>query len=69
MFTITLHYPDGHPGNGASETVRSGFIPQIGMKISGSSMRYGTYTVTEVSGSTDGSVLSDHVHVTLGETD
>ena len=52
MFTITLCYPSGHPGNGANETVRSGFIPQIGMEISGSTMRYGTYRVARVSGST-----------------
>lgn len=69
MFTITLCYPGGYPGNGAQETVRSGFVPQIGMKISGSSMRHGRYQVTEVSGSTDGAVLSDHIHVILEESD
>ena len=69
MFTITLCYPSGHPGNGANETVRSGFIPQIGMEISGSTMRYGTYRVARVSGSTDGSVLSDHVYIDMEETD
>ena len=67
MFTITLCYPEGHPGNGATETVRSGYIPQIGMEISGSGMRYGSYRVARVSGSTDGSALSDHVYVHLEE--
>lgn len=69
MFTITLCYPEGHPGNGATETVRSGYVPPIGMEISGSSMRYGTYEVERISGSTDGSVLSDHVYVYLKESD
>jgi hypothetical protein len=69
MFMITLCYPEGHPGNGATEAVRSDYVPQIGMEISGSSMRYGTYRVVRVNGSTDGSTLSDHVYVYLEESD
>lgn len=69
MFTITLCYPSGYWGKETQETVQSSFIPQIGMEITGSSMRFGRYQVAEVSGSVDGPVLSDHVYVILKESE
>lgn len=69
MIEIVLCYPDGYPGNGATETVQSAFVPPIGMEISGSDMRYGQYKVAKISGSSDGSVLSSTVYVSLEVAD
>lgn len=65
MFTIILLYPEGCPGRGARETVRSSYIPPVGMKIHGSDSLYGKYVVVEVSGSSNGSILSDEIYATL----
>lgn len=63
MFTLNLHYPDDSRMKGAVETIRSTYIPPIGMEIYNS--RSAAFRVaTVVTGITDG-VLDEEINVLL----
>lgn len=62
MFTLALHHPEGYPGRGQLQSVRSVFIPQIGSTLSTDE---GVFKVEGVHQLAEGSRMSDTIAIYL----